>query len=82
MIALLAFAMFILALCNWKKPRGYSEQNNLRSEHSRESNIELFGEKSESMKNIASQEDENVNVIMASDETRTFIPEPTSVSEV
>lgn len=83
-MALLAFALCILACCNWKRPRGSLEENNLRSEQHRESNIGRCGEENELMKNItsASSNDERVVVIMGGDETPTFITVSTSASPV
>jgi len=82
-MALLAFALCILACCNWKKPRGSLEENNLRSEQNREPNIGRCGEENELMKNITSaSNDEKVVVNMDGDERPTFITVSTSASPV
>lgn len=82
MMALIVFAVIILA-CSYVRDSdsNHPEENN-RSEQRRESDAE-YGDKNETMKNIRSSEGpEKVVVIMAGDVTPTFIANPSSVSAI
>jgi len=86
MMALIVFAVIILA-CSYVRDSdsNHPEENN-RSEQRRESDAE-YGDKNETMKNIRSSEGpeerpEKVVVIMAGDVTPTFMANPSSVSAI
>ena len=85
MIALIAFALILLACSYLKAPRGSnSEENNVRSGLSNDSTVPS-GEKEETLENILSSCSEDkqlvkVVVIMAGNDTPTFIANPTSAS--
>lgn len=85
MIALLAFAVFILACSNWKKSRGSSAENIFRSSDIRESNFGLNGQNNETVKNTITScpnDGDKVVVIMAGDKNPSFMATPSCVSAI
>jgi len=88
MIALISFALFILA-CSYVKESYSSNSNseeNSRSEQSRESDV-VYGDKNETMANrmpreSSEEEEEKIVVIMAGDVTPSFIANPSPVSAI